>query len=330
MLNPERKDCLTATDMTILMGAVPVEWGTPHDVWRKKMGIEPPFRSNVAMKLGEVLERPLFDLAMPLIPAFLKDWQPWLRSDFYPLGATADAIIVDENGKIMGAEVKTTSEDWGDEIPTRVKIQAHVGMISHGNIGTWKGIFLGMDKDLKESILLNLLNNQHPFLGLQINPKIVDINYNEELASKIIGMATFFWSKYVLPKVAPDDFKAVPIPNLDPTIYTCRDQEVLDLMRQRYRLVNMSDQIDADLALVNERIKAKFPSTFAKMNVDGCGFGMSRYYRGGGPKTHYEKAFNALAHEVNPELAELIRSRFTEPTPKTKVEIFTGFKKEES
>lgn len=175
MLSPERKKCLTATDMTILLGTVPVEWGTPKSVWMDKVGIPSTRRASLAMTLGSRLEEFIFaELGIPE-----SNQQAWKMRTDIPIGATADAIM---DGR--GFELKTTiSDEFGDDVPDRVKVQCQTGMMAHG-LREWSVYAFVMSRESREEIVRRLIDVNHTghlFAGLDIERKKYDLIYDEKL-----------------------------------------------------------------------------------------------------------------------------------------------------
>lgn len=128
-----RDHFVTGTDMTILLGAAPVVFGTPQEVIDAKVGHIPrPFRETRRMKLGSYLESFLMaeyiegqaERLRKMGVTTVAYQQPIVNLAVEAI-ATTDLTFWDKDGNLLLiAEVKTTGEEVGMDPPDRMKVQS--------------------------------------------------------------------------------------------------------------------------------------------------------------------------------------------------------------
>lgn len=182
----DRRTCLTATDMTILMGVSP--YGSQEDILAEKLSTDEPedFLPSNSMAVGIILE--------PLILAELgrEQWgHKLVRNKAYPhLGATPDAWEMGMNG----VEVKTTWQRWS-EIPDRVIVQTHVCMMATGYT-RWDLAYYKLAKGEQDRVLVQKALGR-PF-GLEGKVEIKTIKFDPKLGDAIDQKAREWWDKHVV------------------------------------------------------------------------------------------------------------------------------------
>lgn len=309
-LSPERKLCLTATDMTILMGTVPPEWGTPRTVWMDKLGLSVPKKPSLAMSLGSHLEDYLMDTAD--IPKECR--QVFARHKELPLGATADAVI-GSGAERMGIEIKTTTsdEEWGESVPPRVMVQCHTGMMAHG-INRWKVDALIMTRDVKDELVRRIMDGEmkdRMFEDLNLDRRIYEIIYNPKLASDIADTAITFWDGYVVPQIQPDDGQAsCKLPPLSAELPMLYDTgSAMDCLGER---IAKLDAWIKELEVSKKDMLSQFMDKVgSSKKVEGSSWTLSRSLVKGKPKLDSDRLVEFLLSGIQSEQRDRLVQAYT-------------------
>lgn len=119
-----------ASEAAIALGVAP--YGSPHELWLRKLGRWPDVEQSEAMELGLLLEDDVAELYRRRTGRRIEREQVFLRGRQRPhLLATLDAV--DSEGEVV--EFKTTSawarevgEEGTDELPAHWLVQAHQQM----------------------------------------------------------------------------------------------------------------------------------------------------------------------------------------------------------
>jgi predicted phage-related endonuclease len=302
MLSPDRKTVFTGTDIPILFGAVPKEWGTPASVIRSKLGLEPEKPMNPTLMSGHLLEpvvATLFSMKHPELelsePGFFK------KNELF-LGGSPDRMIrlnEPDHFWFAGLEIKTTQsyEGWGDpsqgnySIPDRVLLQAMTYMIV---------------TDIKEWFIAVLIR------GFDYREYL--IQYDEELAERIIMKALHYkiqyWDKEIIP---PDEMVTEsPIQPDDGTSIES-DDNLKNILFEYDKVIKQEEAVKIKKDALRDSIKSFMGN--AKKIIDP-NWNISYGMRKGTIKTDYEKVTKVLMGHVDEEFyKKLISAHTTIGTP---------------
>lgn len=260
-LSPERQQVITATDSTILLGAVPEDWGTPDSVWLDKMGLSIPKKPALSMFLGHVFEPHIRRSYMerPDMAGYSASIPGFIRMDDLPFGCTPDGWVEDALGMTgHGFEAKSTTSkaDWGEEgtedIPDRVYIQVQHSMMVTGATRWDVGMFL-YDREDKEVIACYVM--EHGELSPEaverfiVDRKFYTIVRNEDMIRQIKDAGMEFWNAYILTKTRPSDASAAVAVEIAPK---CEDvvndmyaNDIVELIELRKAAKIATDLADA-------------------------------------------------------------------------------------
>ncbi len=178
----DRRKGLGSSDASAIMGANPNK--SQHDVWREKMGIEPPFEGNALTDFGNKAEGMLRECAADYIGMpVVAPKGPFVKG---VLRANVDGQVGKYGRGQPIVECKTTrvDEGWGtpgtDQVPAMVAIQVHHQM-------------LAADSDFAYVIRLAKY--------LQI--EVFEVPLNGDLARSVWDQCNAWWKKYMVGEQEP-------------------------------------------------------------------------------------------------------------------------------
>ena len=171
----KRKNYVTGTDAAKLLGLSP--FGGIFDVWLDKTGQAPEFTQNAAMRAGSAFESAILKMYAEDTDAKLEhvDGYTLVTCDRYPrLGASLDGWNHTLGCPVDAKNIRWKNEKWGDawtdEFPDYYKTQLQVQMmVTSAKFAHLAVMFSGQD-----------------FC-------IYVMEYDEELAQKIVGASEAFW-----------------------------------------------------------------------------------------------------------------------------------------
>lgn len=171
----KRKHYITGTDAGKLIGVSP--WGGKFAVWLDKTGRTAPVAETPAMKAGKKFESAILQMYAEEMNCKLEhvDGYQLITCDKYPrLGASLDGWNHDLQIPVDAKNIKWKNENWGDawtdQFPEYYKAQLQVQMMVTG---------------AKFAHLAVMFSGQDFF--------IYTMEYDEELAKKILDAADAFW-----------------------------------------------------------------------------------------------------------------------------------------
>lgn len=179
----ERRKGVGSSDAAAIMGHDPFK--SAHDVWREKMGIEPPFEGNDATDFGNMAEDMLRKYAskyvgMPVAApkgAFVKG----------VLRANVDGQVgaYGRGSPIVECKTSRIPDGWGepgtDEVPNKVNIQVHHQMLC-------------ADADFSYVVRLS------PFMKVDV----YEVPFNGDIGRSVLEQCTQWWERHVVNRHEPD------------------------------------------------------------------------------------------------------------------------------
>lgn len=125
----KRREIITGTDVPIILGVS--KWSTPLKLWAQKLGYEQEQEQTDAMRLGirlqpVVLQEYADRTGREVIPE--PEYEIRMHPDIPFLGASIDALTVNDDGAQIPLEAKTTSlpEEWENGTPAAYLVQVAV------------------------------------------------------------------------------------------------------------------------------------------------------------------------------------------------------------
>lgn len=209
-----RKNHLGSSDMAAILGLD--KYRNAYDVWLEKTGKLADQTETQAMMAGTMFEDGVLQYAERELGKLTRNQYRSVKSEGIPLGAHIDALLV-ESG--IPVEAKTAGlfgplqDIWGaegtDEVPDRVIIQVHVGMLCTGKELCHVPAFLGGRG-----------------FAMFIVPR-------DKIISEVVTEAAVeFWDKNVLADTPPDNTlpHAASIKRIrrEPATITELDQKLVD------------------------------------------------------------------------------------------------------
>lgn len=241
----ERKSYLGASEVAAVLGVDP--WRTPLEVYLAKRG-EIPATTNdesEAIELGHALESSLVALmnsrlrlrgVMDASPIYITD-QPEFRIDGTPIVAHPDAIVrsLGDPACLHLREIKTTrltnqygaidewGEEWTDEIPRHMVVQAHVQLQA---------------ADLDDLYLGALIGG--------VGFRVYHVR-RHDLGRVLVEKATDWWDRHVVGGIEPPMTDATrDLPALRSKIRVAKTVEVDEvLMMEARSLVEKAKEVEA-------------------------------------------------------------------------------------
>ncbi|MFZ1363090.1 MAG: YqaJ viral recombinase family protein [Candidatus Nanopelagicales bacterium] len=180
----ERTKGIGGSDAAKIMGFDP--WAGPYDVWLSKMGRGEEKETNLAMRLGQLMEEPLITLFEENTGLTVQR-KGLMQSKTHPfMRVSVDGLVSD--GGIF--EAKTTRmqmrDEWADgQVTDRAEIQVQHGLAVTGRSHAWVVVMIG--GELQE---------------------FRRVERDEELIKTIIEMEERFWTEHVLAGKAPEPIAA--------------------------------------------------------------------------------------------------------------------------
>ena len=293
----QRKKSIGSSDMPALMGVD--AYKNAADVYHAKVGNVPDYLDdeevNEAAEAGNYLEPSVLAWASAQLGVKIRKNQRRVKGYF---AANLDALIV---GRREALEAKTTglynpmffAEDWGDpgtdEVPPRVKVQAHHQMLC---------------ADLERVWVPALINGK----GLVL----YRLERSDYLIGEIEEVGIHFWEEHVLKRIPPEDV----VPNLD---------TIKRLTRQPTKTVELDDRLFLAYLEAKEAAKlaAKDLDEKKAAVLDALGdaeMGESNV----GTLTYYEQTQNRvdtkLLKEKHPDIAAEVSKQVTFRVAREKVQ----------
>lgn len=296
----ERREVLTATDMVVLMGEAPDWWGvTERDVWLHKKGYSRADIDSVSTALGHAVEP-------PLLTEYLNNHhtgpdvigcevQAWAKSDKYPLGATSDTLLSLADATIMGLELKSSTSDktWGgEELPMRVVIQSTVSMIVH-NVSRWAIFIALMSESAKDVVAGRYImamasgdtekakDPDFLFKGVDVEFKLAVIEYDDELAQRIISRACAWWDMHVTADIAPVEQDAVQ-PNAGEIVMAAAGSKADKIGKRLESIGSQIKAMEEEEAKLKAELFKEVPDTIEVVKGSGWGWKRIASSKGGG------------------------------------------------
>ncbi len=323
-LSPERQEVITATDSTILLGAVPDGWGTPDSVWLDKMGLSRPKKPTLSMFLGHVFESHIrlhYEALLPM--GYTMTCPGFARMENEPFGCTPDGWVEDAIGMAgYGFEAKSTTSraEWGpsgtEEVPDRVYIQVQHSMMVK-DASRWDVGAFFYDKDDKEEIACRVM--QEGGLSLDDLDRFVNdrrfysIARNEDMISQIREAGLHFWGTYVATKTRPGDAAAATA-SIKKKLREIENAELIPSLEEFVAL----RKIAADAVSAAEAKAAEIRNALASFDADVIFAGrfqakLSEVTRTG--KTDFEEAFKVACSRGNldPAIVAEIMKTYKKP-----------------
>lgn len=171
----KRKHYITGTDAAGILNLSP--WSSPLGVWADKKGIAEPIVETEAMAMGLLFEPQILYLYAKKMDCRLEwmDGYDLRTCEKYPrLGASLDGWNHDLGCPVDSKNIGWKSENWGDEFtdefPEYYKTQLQVQMMVTGAPIAHLSVVFGGQKHC-----------------------IYQMEYNEELAQKILNAVDVFW-----------------------------------------------------------------------------------------------------------------------------------------
>lgn len=256
-LDPRRSQVLTGTDMCILLGAVPEDWGTPLDVYNHKvLGMMKSVDETESMEWGKRLEDAVAQKFHSRHPELVQVHDNVFVSNGI-FGGTPDRVYLNpETNKYVLLEVKTTSDSPWQQPPDRVYIQTH----------TYHKAFLPPDNNEVELVCAALFNGN--------KYREYPIPVDNELLQQIQTVGEEFWFNHVSLRIPPPEGKSDESPVIpdDGSTMEVTDQESILLFNQY--LIAKADKAKAEATLtpIADEIKAMFKAhrtlVFGSMKLD--------------------------------------------------------------
>lgn len=307
-LDPRRSTVLTATNMVVLMGAVPDTWGTPYDIYLDKVGLGAPLVMTHRMAMGQLAEP---YIAYIYSKEGLASGESMVEGEFVqhpllPMGGTPDRIVMVDGKADRGLEIKRVAfnydKEWGEpgsaEVPLKVRIQCQHYMAITG-LAKWDVAVLLEDRDVL----------------------VYHLEYDAALQAEMDQVATNFWMNHVLPKVPPERGKAkmpdplVTLAKTGAAVEKPDDPEILALGKEANRLKLLGDsykkELDAVLAELRERM--------ASHHYRGVSNGWTATVIGINPKpkVDWEPVAMGMQKENTERFQALLEAHTTRPEPTT-------------
>ena len=187
----DRNKGIGSSEMAAIVGLNPFQ--NQHDVWRLKMGLEPPFEGNAATELGTKLEPALLDLAESEIGERVVKGSAstFVEKQDKILRANIDGFVGKAKRGNPIVECKTTGmqDGWGepgtDQVPPHVVIQVHHQMVC------------------AESDFAYVARLGPPASGHRWEFSLYHVPINPEIAHTLRERAKAWWEKYVVGKTEP-------------------------------------------------------------------------------------------------------------------------------
>lgn len=303
---PKKPKKITGTHFPTVIGVHP--YSTPFEVWcRCTRTYEIPFEGNKYTNAGQIIEPKVFDFLRNSLgygerlvtpeDVYGKDYFQKTWGDFFPedkiFGGMWDALIVDENGKVIAVvEIKTVQVDgrsgtleerWENgEAPHYQGLQA--SLYAH-RLGVDKVIMVAVtlkdsegDYEHPEQVVPSYANN---------NVYIDEFNVSERYPNfeGYIEYATHWWNEYVIKGVSPefDEKKDAEILKALRTNSITPDTSLAELVAEAEKLTLELEKIyestaetEKRLKLVTEQIKetalGMFRNGDTKVSVSGKKF----------------------------------------------------------
>ena len=289
-LSPERAKYLTGTDMKILMGLVPVEWGTPLDVYNHKvLGFQHHTEDNDAREWGRRLE--------DVVAQKFLDENPDLKlihdNEFFHkgyFGGTIDRVFRDDDGHRVGLEVKTSSDSPWSYPPDHVLVQVHTYMLL----------------DQADEWHVAALFNGRKYRSYRIER-------NEDLIQQIQERGDWFMEEHILPQIPPseDERCESSLPDdLDPTrrnATTEQDKWFAEWMRLGGRIA----ELEAERSSVEAKLKGSYGNI--KSLVFAGGFKLDYGYVNNKPSVDTKSLWEWAKQRLDPKECAAVEAQATKP-----------------
>lgn len=146
----DRRTCITGTEIAAILGMS--KFMRPIDVYLEKMGPR-TVEQNTAMHAGKRFERAILEEYAETHGCeiiFADPFRLYKIPDFELLGATLDAIRVDDGRPVDAKNIRYKDEEWGeegtDDFPLYYRLQLHVqAMAKQKDIADLAVCFTGQD-----------------------------------------------------------------------------------------------------------------------------------------------------------------------------------------
>lgn len=192
------RNMLGSSDLAAVCGLDP--WRNAADVYASLVYELDELAANDAMTAGNLLEVAILDYAATKIGSLKRNQTRRVKG--FPIRCNIDALAVEQTGEpVEGKSSGITNpyfkanDEWGeagsDEVPDRVKIQAHGHMLAlTDDVGGLKGY-------PKQCHVPALLGGRG--FAMFVVP------FERDAAEDILIIAKSFWTDHVIPKVPPAD-----------------------------------------------------------------------------------------------------------------------------
>lgn len=307
-LDPRRSTVLTATNMTVLMGAVPDTWGTPYDIYLDKIGLGAPLVMTHRMAMGQLAEP---YIAFIYSKEGLSGGESLADGEFtqhplLPLGGTPDRIVMADGKPVRGLEIKRVAfnydKEWGEpgssEVPLKVRVQCQHYMNITG-LREWDVAVLLEDRDVY----------------------IYHVEHDDALQAEMDRVATNFWMSHVLPKIPPERGKAkmpdalVTLAKTGSAVAAPDDPRILELGKEANRLKIMADSTKKEL----ESVLLELREAMVSHHYRGVSNGWTATIIGINPKPKVDWETVAMGMQTtDPDRFQaLLEAHTTRPEPTT-------------
>lgn len=183
-----RKSGIGASESAAIMGLSPFD--SPMSIWMRKVGLQ-EVEPNEAMEAGSFLEGGIAKWYSHMTGATLHHCLKTLRHPKHKaVLATPDRFIVEARKRTGLVEIKdvgSAREDWGEEGTDQVPVHYLVQVAQQLEV-----------TGLPYAKLVAFFHDR------RTRPRVYHIERNRELQDEIVDSVNTFWSKHVVPKVAPE------------------------------------------------------------------------------------------------------------------------------
>lgn len=190
----ERSKGLGSSDIPTILGLN--RWQSQTDLWLRRTGQAAPLETNEAMRLGQVLEPTLLQLAGERIGARVVRPSSTFVGSKPHFRANIDGMVGEAKRGADLVEIKTTgmADEWGadgtDEIPLSVRVQVLYQMACASSSAGWVGCLIGSH-------------------GLTF--RMYRVQFDSELAEYVMDRANAWWEKHIVGGERPEDAASIDV-----------------------------------------------------------------------------------------------------------------------